>query len=166
MILSSYIAIGLYSRVRSLGLPPLLLITKFQHPSCRRGGRACIERPGPARRAPQWPARIGVWMDFRPLSSCRGPQAALKCSYHSDSVTRLWPVALRVRGSHRPRRWTDCPAAAHAHAAQHEGGPWPHGHLGSGFYDCLFGLTLGSFNCPRMLTFGLILVFHRCKSTM
>ena len=27
------------------------------------------------------------------------PQAALKCSYRSDRVTRDWPVALRVRAS-------------------------------------------------------------------
>ena len=34
-----------------------------------------------------------------PLSSCRSPQAALKCSYRSDRVTRHWPVALRVRAA-------------------------------------------------------------------
>ena len=34
-----------------------------------------------------------------PLSSCRGPQAALNLSHSSDSVTRAWPVALRVRAA-------------------------------------------------------------------
>ena len=37
--------------------------------------------------------------DVRLLSSWHDRQAALKCSYRSDSVTRDWPVALRVRAA-------------------------------------------------------------------
>ena len=32
--------------------------------------------------------------EFRPLCSCRGPQAALKRSHRSDSVTRDWPAGV------------------------------------------------------------------------
>ena len=39
------------------------------------------------------------WTNVRPLSSCRGPQAALNRSCRSDSVTRDWPVGLRVRAA-------------------------------------------------------------------
>ena len=41
------------------------------------------------------------WANFRPLSSCRSPQAALKFSYCSDRVTRGGPVVLRVRRTER-----------------------------------------------------------------
>ena len=44
-----------------------------------------------------------------PFPSCHGPQAALKCSYRSDSVTRDWPVALRARAAQSGTRislWT------------------------------------------------------------
>ena len=47
--------------------------------------------------------------DVRPLSSWRGPQAALKRSYRGDRVTRDWPVALRVRAAKSGTRivlWT------------------------------------------------------------
>ena len=51
-----------------------------------------------------------VWANFRPLSSCRSPQAALlKTSYRSDGETRDGPLALRVHAAqtegtaHRPR---------------------------------------------------------------
>ena len=50
-----------------------------------------------------------------PLSCSRGEQAALKCSYRGDSVTRDWPVALRVRAAKRAGRerkkgfWLDGP---------------------------------------------------------
>ena len=37
--------------------------------------------------------------DFSPLFSCRSPQAALNLSYRSNSVSRLCPVALRVRAA-------------------------------------------------------------------
>ena len=42
------------------------------------------------------PARIVLGADFSPLSSRRSPQAALKFSYHSDSVTRDCNGVLRV----------------------------------------------------------------------
>ena len=45
---------------------------------------------------------------FRPLSSCRGYQAALKRSDRGDRVTRDWPVALREHAASteaRNRLW-------------------------------------------------------------
>ena len=39
--------------------------------------------------------RGSCWAMFRLLSSWRGPQAALKCSYCSDRVTRDWHVTFR-----------------------------------------------------------------------
>ena len=60
------------------------------------------------------PCRCGLRESFLgrisgPLSSCRILQAALKFSYHSDRVTRYWPVALRVRAAKSGARillWT------------------------------------------------------------
>ena len=45
------------------------------------------------------PAKIVLGRISGPLSSCRSPQAAFKCSRRSDSVTRDSPVALRVRAA-------------------------------------------------------------------
>ena len=41
---------------------------------------------------------------FRPLSSCRGPQAALKCYYRSDTVTRDGAMVLSVRAAQNETR--------------------------------------------------------------
>ena len=51
--------------------------------------------------------RIRSRADSKPLSSNRSPRAALKCSYRGDSMTRDWPVGLRVR-MHKPRRGMTC----------------------------------------------------------
>ena len=52
-----------------------------------------------------------------PFSSCLGPQAALKCSYRSDSVARAWSVAVKsarrterdAKSVYRQTRW--CPSS-------------------------------------------------------
>ena len=46
------------------------------------------------------PARVVLGGFQGPFPPVVGPQAALKCSYRSDRVTRDWPVALRVRAQH------------------------------------------------------------------
>ena len=55
--------------------------------------------------------------DFRPLSSCRDSQAALKRSCHSDRVTRDWPMALRVCAAQTETR-KGCAAAGRAFLAR------------------------------------------------
>ena len=77
--------------------------------------------PRPLQRQSRQPAvdsaaRIDL-ADFSPLSSCRSPQAALKFSCRSDSVTRDGPVALRVRAAQSETQfllWTGRSRAARA----------------------------------------------------
>ena len=82
-------------------------LVQFQHearirPSCSRG------QPGYELFAQWWPAKSIVFgPNSAPFSSCRGPQAALKCSCRSDRVTRDGPAALRVRAAQSGAR-KDC----------------------------------------------------------
>ena len=49
------------------------------------------------------------------FSSWHEPQAALKCSHCSDSVTRYWPVAVRVRAAKSGTRILLCAPAVRVH---------------------------------------------------
>ena len=89
----------------------------------RRGhccGRSC--RPGRSCTTCCWRRNtcLREWIvfgaDFRPLSSCQGLRLLSIALYHSDSVTRDRPVALRVRAAQtetRNGRWAGRAVAAH-----------------------------------------------------
>ena len=57
--------------------------------SCPQEWSAILTVAQPPRRHGRWRyLRESFWVNVRLLSSCRGPQSALKCSYCGDSVTR------------------------------------------------------------------------------
>ena len=76
----------------------------------------------------QRPARVHCFgADFRPLSSCRGPQAALKCAYRGDrvdpglicgskSARRTDRDAKRAFGLDGPSVWRENPLKHLAHS--------------------------------------------------